>query len=160
MERLPDFIRARLRQLAQSKPRWRKSTKLYCQTTQRGTRAEGEYSIELFKPDGEGASLEEILGGRHDNLTVALAIYRGRVAQLPGQLVMLCDRARILARRDRPETMPQALAGAITCDLRHSRGYSHIATADRSDTGQLDDPTNVAAIFRTIYPPPIAGLGC
>jgi hypothetical protein len=109
MERLPDFIRARLRQLAQSKPRWRKSTKLYCQTTQQGTRAESKYSIELFKPDGEGAGLEEILD-RHDKLTVARAIYRGRVAQRPGQLVMLCDRARILARSDRPKRC-----------LRHSR---------------------------------------
>jgi hypothetical protein len=75
MERLPDFIRTRLRQLAQSKPRWRKSTKLCCRTTQRATRAEGTHSIELFKPDGEGAGLEEILD-RHDNLTVARAIYR------------------------------------------------------------------------------------
>ena len=55
--------------------------------------------------DGEGAGQEEILD-RHDNLTVARAIYRGRVAQYPGRLVMLCDRARVLARSDRPETMP------------------------------------------------------
>ena len=34
------------------------------------------------------------------------SIYRGRVSQNPGRLVMLCDRARILARSDRPETMP------------------------------------------------------
>jgi hypothetical protein len=34
-------------------------------------------AIELFKPDGEGAGLEEILD-RHDNLTIARAIYRGR----------------------------------------------------------------------------------
>jgi hypothetical protein len=66
---------------------------------------EGKYSIELFKPGGEGAGLEEI-PGRHDNLTIARAICRGRVAQLPGRLVMLCDRARVLARSDRPETMP------------------------------------------------------
>jgi hypothetical protein len=66
---------------------------------------EGKYSIELFKPGGEGAGLEEILD-RRDSLTVARAIYRGRVAQLPGRLVMLCDRARVLARSDRRETMP------------------------------------------------------
>jgi hypothetical protein len=64
---------------------------------------EGKHSVELFKPGGEGAGLEEILD-RHDSLTVALAIYRGRVAQLPGRLVMLCDRARVLARSDRPDT--------------------------------------------------------
>ena len=67
--------------------------------------AEGKYSIELFKKGGEGAGQEEILD-RHDNLTVARAIYRGRVAQYPGRVVMLCDRARVLARSGRPEAMP------------------------------------------------------
>jgi hypothetical protein len=66
---------------------------------------EGKYSVELFKEGGEGAGQEEIID-RHDNLIVARAIYRGRVQQYPGRLVMLCDRARILARSDRPETMP------------------------------------------------------
>ena len=66
---------------------------------------EGKYSVELFKECGEGAGLQEILD-RHDNWTVARAIYRGRVSQYPGRLVMLCDRARILASSDRPETMP------------------------------------------------------
>ena len=60
--------------------------------------SEGKYSVELFKEGGEGAGQEEIVD-RHDNLTVARAIYRGRVAQYPG------DRARVLARSDRPETM-------------------------------------------------------
>ena len=64
---------------------------------------EGKYSVELFKEGGEGAGQEEIID-RHDNLTVARAIYRG--PQYPGRLVMLCDRARVLARSDRPETMP------------------------------------------------------
>jgi hypothetical protein len=67
--------------------------------------ADGKYSVELFKEGGEGAGQEEIID-RHDNLTVARAIYRGRVLQYPGRLVMLCDRARVLARSDRPETMP------------------------------------------------------
>jgi hypothetical protein len=58
-----------------------------------------------FKEGGEGAGQEEIID-RHDNLTVARAIYRGRVSQYPGRLIMLCDRARVLARSDRPETMP------------------------------------------------------
>ena len=67
--------------------------------------SEGKYSVELFKEGGEGAGQEEIID-RHDNLTVARAIYRGRVSQYPGRLVMLCDRARVLARSDQPETMP------------------------------------------------------
>ncbi|HKQ86491.1 MAG TPA: hypothetical protein VJS43_06920, partial [Candidatus Acidoferrales bacterium] len=71
----------------------------------RGIVSKGKYSVELFKEGGEGAGQEEIID-RHDNLTVARAIYRGRVSQYPGRLVMLCDRARILARSDRPETMP------------------------------------------------------
>jgi hypothetical protein len=71
----------------------------------RGIVCEGKYSVELFKEGGEGAGQEEIID-RHDNLTVARAIYRGRVSQYPGRLVMLCDRARVLARSDRPETMP------------------------------------------------------
>jgi hypothetical protein len=40
---------------------------------------EGKYSVELFKEGGEGAGQEEIID-RHDNLTVARAIYRGRVS--------------------------------------------------------------------------------
>jgi hypothetical protein len=39
--------------------------------------AEGKYSIELFKEGGEGAGQDEILD-RHDNLTVARAIYHVR----------------------------------------------------------------------------------
>ena len=66
---------------------------------------ESKYSVELFKEGGEAAGQEEIID-RHDNLTVARAIYRGRVTQYPGRLVMLRARARILARSDRPETMP------------------------------------------------------
>jgi len=67
--------------------------------------SKGKYSVELFKEGGEGAGQEEIID-RHDNLTVARAIYRGRVTQYAGRLVMLRARARILARSDRPETMP------------------------------------------------------
>jgi hypothetical protein len=46
-----------------------------------------------YLPPCRSEPLEEILD-RHDNLTVARAIYRGRVAQLPVRLVILCDRAR------------------------------------------------------------------
>ena len=34
-------------------------------------------------------------------------VYRGRVSQYLGRLVMLCDRIRVLARSDPPETMPR-----------------------------------------------------
>jgi hypothetical protein len=64
--------------------------------------ATGKYSIELCRSGGEGAGVEAILD-RHDDLSIARAIYRGRVEQFPGRLVLLCDRARVLARSDRPE---------------------------------------------------------
>jgi hypothetical protein len=35
---------------------------------------EGKYSIELFKPGGEAAGVEEVLHW-HDNLSVARSIY-------------------------------------------------------------------------------------
>jgi hypothetical protein len=62
------------------------------------------YSIELFKPGGDG--IEAVLD-RHADLKTALSIYRDRVAQYPGRLIMLCDGAQVLARSDRPETMPR-----------------------------------------------------
>ena len=65
----------------------------------------GKYSVELFREGGEDAGQEEIVD-RHNNLTVARAIYRGRVIQYPGRLVKLRDRSRVLARSDQPETMP------------------------------------------------------
>jgi hypothetical protein len=43
---------------------------------------EGKYSVELFKEGGEGAGQEEIID-RHDNLTVARAIYRDRPETMP-----------------------------------------------------------------------------
>ncbi len=52
-----------------------------------------KYSIELFKPGGEGAGIEEILD-RHADLKVARSIYRTRVEQYPGRLIMPCDRKR------------------------------------------------------------------
>ena len=52
----------------------------------------------------------------------------------------------------------QAAAGAIICDLRHSPGHSGIATGGVSDAERFNDPTYVAAVFRTVYPSPIAGL--
>lgn len=67
--------------------------------------ADGKYSIELFLPGLEGAGIDEILD-RHDNLTIASAIYGDCVEQYQGRLVMPYDQARILARNDRPETMP------------------------------------------------------
>jgi hypothetical protein len=59
-----------------------------------------KYSIELFKPGGEG--IEAVLD-RHADLKVARSIYRERVAQYPGQRVMLCYGVQIIARSDRSD---------------------------------------------------------
>jgi hypothetical protein len=65
-----------------------------------------KYYIELFKPAGEGAGLEEVLH-QHDNLSVARAIYRALRRAVSGRLVMLCDRARVwpavIATKRRPD---------------------------------------------------------
>jgi hypothetical protein len=66
----------------------------------------GKYSIELFRDGGEGAGIEKILV-RHDSLSVSRALYKAAVLKTPERLIMLCDRARVLARGDRPETMPE-----------------------------------------------------
>jgi hypothetical protein len=63
------------------------------------------YTIELFRPGGEGTGVEAIID-RDDLFDFARALYHRAVMKHPGRLVMLCERARILARSDRPETMP------------------------------------------------------
>jgi hypothetical protein len=70
---------------------------------------EGKYAIELYRDGGEGAGIQRV-SARHDNLSVARALYKGAVKETSGRLIMLCDRARVLARRDRPETMPNKKA--------------------------------------------------
>jgi hypothetical protein len=88
--------------------RTRYSRKLVYEQTQWLYRAQrmptdiARYSIELFKLGGEGAGIEEILD-RHADLKIARSIYRTRVEEHPGRLIMLCDHARVLARSDQPE---------------------------------------------------------
>jgi hypothetical protein len=61
---------------------------------------EGKYSIELFRDGVEGAGIEKILV-RHDSLTVARALYKVAALNCSERLIMLCDKARVLARSDR-----------------------------------------------------------
>jgi hypothetical protein len=67
---------------------------------------QGKYCIELFRYGGEGAGIESILV-RDDSLAVARALYKAAVLNHSERLIMLCDRARVLARSDQPDTMPQ-----------------------------------------------------
>jgi hypothetical protein len=64
------------------------------------------YSIEFFRPGVESAGIEEILD-RDADLNIARSIYRTCVEEHPGRPIMVCDGARVLARSDRPETMPR-----------------------------------------------------
>ena len=61
---------------------------------------EGKYRIELFREGGEGAGIEATLAC-HDDLATARASYRWSILKNPERLVMLCVRARVLARSDR-----------------------------------------------------------
>jgi hypothetical protein len=65
---------------------------------------EGRYWIALFKEGGEGAGIERELG-RDDRLDVARSKYEQIVSMYPTRLVMLCERATVLARSDQPSPM-------------------------------------------------------
>ena len=61
--------------------------------------AEAEvYTVELFKEGGEGAGLSAC----NDSLPIALGPYDLHRIEGPDRLVMLCDRARVIRRSDRP----------------------------------------------------------
>ena len=62
----------------------------------------GRYRIELW---GEGAGVGAVIDS-DDRLDTARSLYWHAVMNHPNRLVMLCDRARILARSDHPETKP------------------------------------------------------
>jgi hypothetical protein len=66
----------------------------------------GKYTIELCRPGGFHAGIEGTIASE-DNLGVARELYRYAIANNPDRVVLLCDRARVLARSDRPETMPR-----------------------------------------------------
>jgi hypothetical protein len=64
---------------------------------------EGKYSIELIR-GGEGTDIQIVLA-REDDLKVAHTLFSVIADKYPDQLIMLCDRARVLARNDFPETI-------------------------------------------------------
>jgi hypothetical protein len=66
----------------------------------------GRYSIVLFRDGGEGSGIEAVLDS-DDLVDTARGLYQRAIMKLPGRLVMLCDRAYVLARSDRPDTMPR-----------------------------------------------------
>jgi hypothetical protein len=66
---------------------------------------DGKYTIELFRDGGESKGIEAVLAS-DDRLKIARTLYRAMCGQYPGRLIMLCERARVLARSDRPDEMP------------------------------------------------------
>jgi hypothetical protein len=62
----------------------------------------GRYRIELC---GEGGGVDAVIDS-DDRLDAARSLYSRAVMNNPRRLVMLYDRARVLARSDCPETMP------------------------------------------------------
>jgi len=64
----------------------------------------GKYTTELCRPGGEDTGIERFK--RQDDLAIAHKLYRTIATEYPGRVVMLCDRARVLARSDRLDTVP------------------------------------------------------
>jgi hypothetical protein len=57
------------------------------------------------KYPAKGASIGAVIDS-DDRLDTARSLYWHAVMNHPSRLVMLCDRARVLARSDHPETIP------------------------------------------------------
>jgi hypothetical protein len=65
---------------------------------------DSRYSINLFCEGGEGAGIERVLD-QYLNLSIARAVFKAKIKEYPGRLIMLCNHeAEVLARSDRPET--------------------------------------------------------
>jgi hypothetical protein len=60
---------------------------------------EGKFVLKYFFLRKGGRTRRRLINKLHQTAV-------GRIAQLPGRLVMLCDWARGLARSDRPEAVP------------------------------------------------------
>jgi len=65
----------------------------------KGETIEGKYSVELVTRNGDGDCLREVLY-RHDNLALARALFKGCIERYSGRVIVLYDRAQVLARSD------------------------------------------------------------
>jgi hypothetical protein len=63
----------------------------------------GKYTIELRRPGGEDAAIERVF---ERDLAIARKLFTILANKYPDRLIMLCDRARVLARSDQPDRMP------------------------------------------------------
>ena len=64
---------------------------------------EGRYWVALFNRGGESAGVERELAAR-----IARSKYNESVARYPNRVMMLCERATVLARSDRSPAMRRA----------------------------------------------------
>ena len=60
-----------------------------------------QYSIELIKESRDGSTAASILA-RETDLDTAHALYNFCARQFPNRVILLADRARVLARSDYP----------------------------------------------------------
>ena len=78
---------------------------------------EDRYWIALFKEGGESAGVERELAREHV-LNIAQSKYKQSAAMYPNRIVMLCDRATVLARSDRNPRIhrdaPRRMSGLAT----------------------------------------------
>ena len=79
----------------------------------------GKYSIELFRKGGEDAGVEQVLN-RYENLSIARAVFKAKIGEYPGRLIMLRDSARILARSDQP--IPSSMSSSRSQEARQRAG--------------------------------------
>ena len=63
------------------------------------------YTVWLFKSDGESAGIGRVID-TSDDLDALRLSYWQAIIHYSDRLIMLCDRAIVLARSDRLETMP------------------------------------------------------
>jgi hypothetical protein len=63
------------------------------------------YTVWLFKTDAESAGIERVID-TSDDLDALRLSYWQAIIQYSDRLIMVCDRAIVLARSDRLEMMP------------------------------------------------------
>ena len=117
------------------------------------------YSIELFKPGGEGAGIEEILD-RHADLKIARSIYRTRVEEYPGRLIMLCDHARCWPEAISRSHDSSGLLVTTISDVQARIYYGNTTSADESLLAMLSQLIDLPFVPLKLKSHVRAGVAC
>ena len=67
---------------------------------------EGKSIVEHHEHDNDEGRRVEAIITHERKLQIARILYRMMIGKFPGRLIILCDQEQLLARSDRPETMP------------------------------------------------------